>query len=218
MATVVLVESKTGKKRAKLDVPIDASCIQFSPNGESLAVGSKALNVGIYHVATGRIAWKIAGQVDEPLRAIAYSPDGRTIALAYSFSLHLIELGSGKRRAQFEGSNELRYVAFLPDGRSLIAGGYDTKVDVWDVYNSNKRLHIDEQTRYGRSTALSKDGKTIAIAMWPNCNLRFWDTAKGIRKLFFQGHDTPISSVALRQTANEWPPQAQISIRSYGMP
>jgi WD40 repeat protein len=72
--------------------------------------------------------------------ALAFSPDGRTLAAGTSapdreeFPLVLWELASGRVRAEFKGHRgPVNVLAFAPDGRSLATGSADTTVLLWDL-------------------------------------------------------------------------------------
>jgi RNA polymerase sigma factor (sigma-70 family) len=131
----------------------------FSPDGKLVVTASPALSpflqqqlkqpanqVFVWDVATGK---RVAGLPNGlPLGAVAaaFSPDGRTVALARGADLggaakpaddegvvYLYEVATWTVRAQFRGDQgRVTALTFAPDGR-LLAGGIDTTVLAWDV-------------------------------------------------------------------------------------
>jgi hypothetical protein len=69
------------------------------------------------------------------LRALAFSPDGRTVAIpGDGGTVRLLETASGKERGRFAGhGGEVWSLAFSPDGRRLASGSLDTTILVWDL-------------------------------------------------------------------------------------
>jgi WD40 repeat protein len=67
------------------------------------------------------------------IAALAFSPDGRILALAGSGKVWLRDARSG-REVQLEAAHKggVGDLAFSPDGKTLAAGGYQV-VKFWDV-------------------------------------------------------------------------------------
>jgi RNA polymerase sigma factor (sigma-70 family) len=81
-------------------------------------------------------------------------------------------------------------LAFLPDGRSLIAGGFGNTrlVRLWQVPGGKELRRLGEPARgWLRSIALSPDGTVLATASWGREGylVRLWDvvTAKEVRRI-----------------------------------
>ncbi len=85
-------------------------------------------------------------------------------------------------------------LAFSADGQYLAAGGDSGKARIWDVQSGKMLLALNCDMDGGLGMALSKDGKTVAMA--GSSVIRFWDVATGKEKSATQGHDAPILAVA----------------------
>jgi len=65
-------------------------------------------------------------------------------------------------------------VAFMPDGKTMISGGADGMVNLWDVA-TGKRIKQQKLAHAVRSLAIATDGKTAAIGDWFGEGIRILD-------------------------------------------
>jgi RNA polymerase sigma factor (sigma-70 family) len=84
--------------------------------------------ISLWDVATGRALWRV--EAEAAFRGSAFSPDGRTVAVALADRIVLVESASGKERARLKAT--VRLPAFAPDGRTL-AAAEGSAVRLWDV-------------------------------------------------------------------------------------
>ncbi len=111
----------------------------FSPDGSLLAT-SEGGRINLWNTADGRLAIALPGAPGRFQQPLAFSPDGRLLAVAggagaaESDVIRLCELASGKVRAEYPGHRGgTLSLAFSPDGRTLATGGTDTTIMLWDV-------------------------------------------------------------------------------------
>jgi WD40 repeat protein len=117
------------------------------------------------------------------INALAYSPDGSTIAISANHEILLTTAtGSAPPRRLVGRSERILSLAFSPDGATLVAGGGTParfgEVQVWDA-RKGALLHsipLTADTVFGAS--LSPDGKTIAVGCADN-TVRIFDAATG---------------------------------------
>jgi WD40 repeat protein len=154
---VVLWDVATGKeKKAGLSQDADfgsgAVSLAFSPNGQTLAVGSAGRNVSLWDMATGKEIRRLQ-DVIAPLGGLinysgqvlplSFSPDGKILAAGSEGStIKLWDMATGQTIATLEGHNkEVEHprksdasicVAFSPDSKLLALGSWDNTIKLWE--------------------------------------------------------------------------------------
>ncbi len=168
----VIFDIASGKITATLgnkDSPLHFPLV-FSPDGKLLAATVELdSSVQIWDITAGRMIRRIQetpGQNKrQSIRALAYAPNGNTLAFANSKYILLIDPATGKELGRFEGKlgTYSFNLAFTNDSKKLVSGpDFSGKLQVWDV--ATGRILQDLKSRSGngyRSMALSPDGKTV---------------------------------------------------------
>jgi WD40 repeat protein len=148
--TLRVWEAATGKevKRFSWGDNTIPTCLTFSPDGKCVvaahgaggpeAAAADAVSVRFWELATGRERQRIKVPADD-IRALAISPDGRTVAAALYDTVLLWEVVSGKECGRLVGHREKIWsLAFSPDGRLLASGSRDYTALVWDMTGAAK--------------------------------------------------------------------------------
>ncbi|MEV5879686.1 caspase family protein [Streptomyces sp. NPDC052101] len=154
--------------------------LAFSPDGKTLACGgaegSSVDDTGdawdlknsfrLLDTSTGRVR---AASSEYHLRAVAFSPDGKTVACANNGGCWLWDV-AGRRFGHDIGLREPTHaVLFTPNGRLVTAG--EGGVRLWDAASLRVKETLPAGTTY--AVALNRDGRTIATA-GPD-GVRLWD-------------------------------------------
>jgi uncharacterized protein (TIGR03067 family) len=87
-------------------------------------------------------------------------------------------------------------LAFSKDGTRVVAGGFDSKMHLWDTGTGKQLVEFTGHTLRVNSVAFSADGKLIISGSGDN-TVRVWDAATGRQTLLLKGHTKSVGSVAI---------------------
>jgi WD40 repeat protein len=165
-----------------------------TPDSKSVVVGGEDKTVRVLAASDGKEKSKIT--LTEIPMAVSLSPNGKTIAVGGFAFLALYETATGKAIANTSdplGHVSINSLAFMPDGKSVVAAGDAGRVRVFDANTGKQLRELTGFTKIVNAVAVSSDGKTIAAAGVDN-EVRFWD-ATGTAGLVMKGHKTWISGL-----------------------
>jgi RNA polymerase sigma factor (sigma-70 family) len=137
-----------------------------------------------------------------PDRAVAFSPDGRTLATSSLFEeVRLWDMGNGRLLRKLAGKEVqggliqrwASALAFSPDGKTLAVACENQTVRLWDVATGKQTAEL---TGGGLTVAFSRDGKVLASGDWDGAVV-VWDvgTRKELRRI--PGHQGAVSAIAI---------------------
>jgi tetratricopeptide (TPR) repeat protein len=184
---VRLWDVTTGEERATLAGHENTvTALAFSPDGKTLASGSATPRppggIGAVVIGVGKFGnvdntpgvvklWDVAGGKeritlaahDRPVTAVAFSPDGKTLASAsLDGTVKAWAADTGKELFAVKGRmGPLLDLAFVPDGRALATAGTQGTVRLWDVVTGEERATLPAHRGAVSGLAFSPDGATL---------------------------------------------------------
>ena len=115
--------------------------LQFGPDGNALATGGGDGNVCLWDVTRAGKDWKPRATISAgnwTVIALAFSPDGRTLAAGTTGSknwpnLFVIDPNAGKALASYRLGISVTSVAYSPDSKVLVTGNNLGLLQAWDA-------------------------------------------------------------------------------------
>ena len=136
---------------------------------------------------------------NDPVNAIAITPDGKKASSSSSWTLKVWDLQTGRCIAILADdiyNGALYAVAIAPDGQTVVSGSHDFPLQVWDLQTGTLISNLTEHYPLVTSLAITSDGRTVVSGSC-DCTLNEWDLQTGIVISTLKGHNRSVYAVAI---------------------
>lgn len=161
-----------------MDASVTISCVSFSPDGKSLAIGSYEGIIVLYDIEADTSLQSLESP-HGTVTSVVFLPDGARLASGASDRVVTIwELQSGTALQTLTGhTGGVQSMAVSPDGRHIASGSFDGTVRLWDT-----DLGLSSKAPRGHNETvdlikLSPDGRFLVSSSVDI--IKLWDVKSG---------------------------------------
>jgi WD40 repeat protein len=165
--------------------PDVAECVAFSPRGRLLVSGGKKGELIFWDSSSHAELARLSADESKLIWAVAFSPDGRLLAVAEkhptdwdtrrTHAIKVWDVESRRLAARLDGhTDDVRALAFSPDGKTLVSGGEDRTIRQWNLARRGQTAVV--KTHSVTTLAVSNDGRRI-VSGGQDRTMKIWDFA-----------------------------------------
>ncbi len=194
---VCISDVATGKTLVEVKHNDQITSLMFSPDGSKLASASGLAathrspenqadpTLRVWDVKTGRELQKIRAEGEE-ISALAYSPDGKSLAFADRYRARLFNVlpdGALREQRALAGTMWIDRLQFSRNGKYLAAGSHAVSPFLWDLSTVAELVQKTGHTDSVSSAEYSMNGRSL-ISISLDRSLIAWDWTTGDREPF----------------------------------
>ena len=176
-----------------IETSVGGGDLAFSPDGNSIIVGSKNGKLELWNIIDGELIWSVNHK--EPIYWIDFNPDGQHVASAgQGNGINIWDIASHSEPTVLEGHTDtIVGVSFSPDGQNLVSGSRDSTVRLWDIKTGNElqKWHINDVIRNVAFSPSASDKYVAALGYYRG--IEVWDVKTG-QKVWFPQEASGYSS------------------------
>ncbi len=168
--------------------------LAFSPDGKSLATDGPDNEVLVWSLGERRVIRRLKGHRSR-VWYLAFSHDGRLVSGSGDGEVRLwdVKLGEGAELLGHEPG--VTCVTFSPDGGTILSGGEDNCIKLWNVATRQLRATLRAHTNQVYAVVCSPDGQTFASASRDG-TVKLWNIQTLEQLGTIRGHSSSVMDVA----------------------
>ncbi|KAK4078527.1 uncharacterized protein Triagg1_2858 [Trichoderma aggressivum f. europaeum] len=190
---IVIWDTTTGAVRQTIKDKMkgkDIFSLEFSPNGQLLAIGSKGsrytlgdATVELWDANTGSLTYSFKPRSDLTNQT-AFSPDNQLLAIGSFCGTVLWDFA--RNRVYKEISNPAYNIAYSPDGKTLASTSlWGTTIELWDI--DAEFLNQEPQSMSVKYIEFSSDGELVISS--PGRGISVWNSSQEALQLVLNNHE-----------------------------
>ena len=189
-----LYDAITGKELALLtEHTKPTTVIDFSPHGDLLVGADYDGKLHIWNPHTHQLLRIL--NAESKISAVAFSPDGRTLANTAGGGVQLWDIYTGHHKFNIiQSGSSIFYLVFSPDGQTLASATLSDTIQLWDTKTGQQIFTFDKGSGGGITSVVfgfggprlsfSPDGKILASTAVGNMRgtnkrIKLWNTQTG---------------------------------------
>jgi WD40 repeat protein/tRNA A-37 threonylcarbamoyl transferase component Bud32 len=180
----------TGKLIKPLIQGGSVAALAISPEGTQVAFAVEREHPTLcrWDLTTGRVETLV--ELTGACPCLAYSPDGKTLAVAEAAAIRLVESSTGKTQAELAGHHgPVQCLAFSQDGELLASGSADRTIILWKRRTGLQHVALIRHRDEVQALAFAPNGLTLASADSGN-RIIMWNVAEGRDLITLEGSDS----------------------------
>ncbi len=208
--TIRLWDSATGQQTGLLKAD-GAAHLDRDPLVAYNSDGSRIASYGIYSADDGGVTSRLWNTItgkeiavlakwQENIHPLAFSPDGKRVAVGSREFVHLCDAVTGRQLAVLgPHAKAVWHLAYSLDGKRLASAGAegDNAIHLWDGESGKEVAVLGGHTANVGQLLFSPDGsRLVSGSNDPDNSARLWDAATGRPLPILAGHKNEINTVA----------------------
>ena len=167
--------------------------VDISPDGQLIASGADDRSARLWNARTGELvrilktdpyaALEFTARMMGDVTDLAFSPDGRHIALAVDEDPRILDVETGQEVMPLRGhEHDVKHIEYSPDGSLIATESNDLRL--WNARTGKLVRVVVERGVEGRGVAFSPDGRLITTIVRDKDGTRamVWDVESGKRR------------------------------------
>ncbi len=187
----------------RLDNRMDGSmtAMAIAPASKVLAAGTFTASLTLWSLPQGQLLKTIRAAYG--LNAIAFTPDGNTVAGGSFGPIQLWSVPEGNTIGSLNIDQEsVKVLTVTPDGNILVsASGGDDIIRLWSLTERKLLMEVKSKSKQIGSMTISQDGRILATGSADGV-IEFWSLPRGTPLSAMSGHNDAICALTFSSDGN----------------